>query len=79
MSKPHIHSLKAEGLETLDRQTQQQAQLSSDEFDDDELSEQELELVAGGGLELSVVVGTLLVEYSSVPNKLKPKPPLWPW
>ncbi|MBD0361326.1 MAG: hypothetical protein ICV55_00800, partial [Coleofasciculus sp. C3-bin4] len=28
---------------------QEQLQLHSDEFDDDELSEQELELVAGGG------------------------------
>jgi predicted ribosomally synthesized peptide with nif11-like leader len=35
-------------LEMLLRQTQQQAQLHSDKFEDDELSEQELELVAGG-------------------------------
>jgi predicted ribosomally synthesized peptide with nif11-like leader len=43
------YQLTVADLETLRRQTQQQAQLHSDEFDDDELSEQELELVAGGG------------------------------
>jgi hypothetical protein len=37
-------------LETLRHRVQEQAQLNSDEFDDDELSEQELELVAGGKL-----------------------------
>jgi hypothetical protein len=79
MSQPHIQSLKAEDLETLRRQTQQQAQLSSDEFDDDELSEQELELVAGGGLDLSVVVGALGQIGSSVPNKPRSKFPWWPW
>jgi hypothetical protein len=35
-------------IETLLRRNQEQLQLHSDEFDDDELSEQELELVAGG-------------------------------
>jgi predicted ribosomally synthesized peptide with nif11-like leader len=42
------YQLTIADLEMLHRQTQQQAQLHSDEFDDDELSEQELELVAGG-------------------------------
>ncbi len=42
------YQLTVAHLETLRRQTQQQAQLHSDEFDEDELSEQELELVAGG-------------------------------
>jgi hypothetical protein len=35
-------------LETLRHRVQEQAQLNSNEFDDDELTEQELELVAGG-------------------------------
>jgi predicted ribosomally synthesized peptide with nif11-like leader len=43
----HGYQLTVADLETLRRRTQQQAQLHSDEFDD-ELSEQELELVAGG-------------------------------
>jgi predicted ribosomally synthesized peptide with nif11-like leader len=42
------YKLTVADIETLRRRTQQQAQLHSDEFDDDELSEQELELVAGG-------------------------------
>jgi predicted ribosomally synthesized peptide with nif11-like leader len=42
------YELTVADIETLRRQTQQQAQFNSDEFDDDELSEQELELVAGG-------------------------------
>jgi predicted ribosomally synthesized peptide with nif11-like leader len=42
------YQLTVADIETLLRRTQQQAQLNSDEFDD-ELSEQELELVAGGG------------------------------
>jgi predicted ribosomally synthesized peptide with nif11-like leader len=41
------YQLTVADLETLRRRTQQQTQLHSDEFDD-ELSEQELELVAGG-------------------------------
>ncbi len=44
------YELTVADLETLRRRTQQQAQLDCDEFDDDELSEQELELVAGGKL-----------------------------
>jgi predicted ribosomally synthesized peptide with nif11-like leader len=42
------YQLTVADLETLRRRTQQQAQLHSNEIDDDELSEQELELVAGG-------------------------------
>jgi predicted ribosomally synthesized peptide with nif11-like leader len=42
------YQLTVADLETLRHRTQQQAQLNADEFDDDELSEQELELVAGG-------------------------------
>jgi predicted ribosomally synthesized peptide with nif11-like leader len=42
------YQLTVADLKTLLGRTQQQAQLNFDEFDDDELSEQELELVAGG-------------------------------
>jgi len=42
------YELAVADIETLHRRVQEQAQLYSDEFDDDELSEQELELVAGG-------------------------------
>jgi predicted ribosomally synthesized peptide with nif11-like leader len=59
------YQLTVADLETLRRRTQQQTQLHSDEFDDDELSEQELELVAGG--------------LSHVPHKPGPKRPWWPW
>jgi predicted ribosomally synthesized peptide with nif11-like leader len=48
------YELTVVDIETLLRRTQEQAQLHSDEFDDDELSEQELELVAGGGLMLGI-------------------------
>ena len=44
----HGYELTLADIETLLRGNQQQAELHSDEFDDDELSEQELELVAGG-------------------------------
>jgi predicted ribosomally synthesized peptide with nif11-like leader len=44
------YELTVADLETLHRRTQEQAQLNSDEVDDDELSEQQLETVAGGGL-----------------------------
>jgi predicted ribosomally synthesized peptide with nif11-like leader len=47
------YQLTVADLETLRHRTQQQAQLNSDEFDD-ELSEQELELVAGGLLKSPV-------------------------
>jgi predicted ribosomally synthesized peptide with nif11-like leader len=42
------YQLRVADIEMLLRRTQEQGQLHSDEFDDDELSEQELELVAGG-------------------------------
>jgi predicted ribosomally synthesized peptide with nif11-like leader len=42
------YELTVADLETLRHWEQEQAQLNSDEFGDDELSEQELELVAGG-------------------------------
>ncbi len=44
----HGYELAVADLERLRHRVQEQAQLNSDEFDDDELSEQELELVAGG-------------------------------
>jgi predicted ribosomally synthesized peptide with nif11-like leader len=43
------YELTIADIETLLRRNEEQAQLNCDEFDDDELSEQELELVAGGG------------------------------
>ena len=42
------YKLTVADIETLRRRIQQQAQLNCDEFDEDELSERELELVAGG-------------------------------
>jgi predicted ribosomally synthesized peptide with nif11-like leader len=42
------YELAVADIETLHCRVQEQAQLYSNEFDDDELSEQELELVAGG-------------------------------
>jgi predicted ribosomally synthesized peptide with nif11-like leader len=42
------YELAVADIETLHRRVQEQAQLNADELDDDELSEQELELVAGG-------------------------------
>jgi predicted ribosomally synthesized peptide with nif11-like leader len=61
------YQLTVAHLETLRRQTQQQAQLHSDEFDEDELSEQELELVAGGKF-----------KFSPCPNE-PPRRPWWWW
>jgi predicted ribosomally synthesized peptide with nif11-like leader len=46
------YKLTVADIETLRHRTQQQAQLNSEEFDD-ELSEQELELVAGGAFSFS--------------------------
>ncbi len=46
------YQLRVADIETLRHRTQQQAQLNSEEFDD-ELSEQELELVAGGAFSFS--------------------------
>jgi len=42
------YELTVADLETLHRRIQEQTQLNADELDDDELSEEELELVAGG-------------------------------
>ncbi|MBD0361327.1 MAG: Nif11-like leader peptide family natural product precursor [Coleofasciculus sp. C3-bin4] len=42
------YQLAVADIETLLSRNQQQAQLNADKGDDDELSEQELELVAGG-------------------------------
>jgi predicted ribosomally synthesized peptide with nif11-like leader len=44
------YELTVADIETLLSRNQQQAQPNADEFDDDELSEQQLELVAGGGI-----------------------------
>jgi predicted ribosomally synthesized peptide with nif11-like leader len=60
------YELTVADIEMLLDRTQQQAQLHSDEFDD-ELSEQELELVAGGKR-----------LPSPVPDKPGSKPPWWP-
>jgi predicted ribosomally synthesized peptide with nif11-like leader len=48
------YELTVADLETLRHRTQQQAQLQSEEFDD-ELSEQELELVAGGASPVPII------------------------
>ena len=61
------YKLTVADIETLRRCTQQQAQLHLEEFDD-ELSEQELELVAGG---------ISPVWKGPVPHKHGPKPPWW--
>jgi predicted ribosomally synthesized peptide with nif11-like leader len=50
------YELTVADLEMLLRQNQEQAQFHFDEFDDDELSEQELELVAGGRVPNSSMV-----------------------
>jgi predicted ribosomally synthesized peptide with nif11-like leader len=77
------YELTVADLEALRRRTQEQAQLHSDEFDDDELSEQELELVAGGrsGL-LSELMAAKpwkpLQQTSSLcPNWPPGRPPWW--
>jgi predicted ribosomally synthesized peptide with nif11-like leader len=44
------YQLTIADIETLLSRNQQQAQPNTEEFDNDELSEQELELVAGGGI-----------------------------
>ena len=48
------YELTVADLETLHRRIQEQAQLNADELDDDELSEEELELVSGGGFFSSI-------------------------
>src|SRR4028119_1981427 len=65
------HELTVADLEALRHRTQEQAQLHSDEFDDDELSEQELELVAGGKFKFSPC--------PNEPPKGPPKGPWWRW
>jgi predicted ribosomally synthesized peptide with nif11-like leader len=62
------YKLTVADIETLRRRIQQQAQLNCDEFDEDELSERELELVAGG---------ISPVWKGPVPHKHGPKPPWW--
>ncbi len=61
------YQLTVADIEMLRCRTQQQVQLHSDEFDDDELSEQELELVAGGKF-----------KFSPCPNE-PPRRPWWWW
>ena len=69
------HELTVADIETLRRRTQQQEQLNSDEFDGDELSEQELELVAGGAPQVHVPDSPSLVSTpSSTP---RPRRPNW--
>jgi predicted ribosomally synthesized peptide with nif11-like leader len=51
------YQLTVADIETLLRRNQQQAQPNADEFNDDELSEQELELVAGGGWYMKLTRG----------------------
>lgn len=64
------YQLTVADLEMLRHRIQEQAQLNSDEFGDDELSEQELELVAGGfGFR-----GHVNVKYHVKPPKF---PPTW--
>jgi predicted ribosomally synthesized peptide with nif11-like leader len=66
------YELTIADIETLRRRTQEQAQLHSDEEDDDELSEQELELVAGGK-----PLGSLKFANSPCPNWPPGRPPWW--
>jgi predicted ribosomally synthesized peptide with nif11-like leader len=73
------HELTVADIEALRRRTQQQAQLNSDEFDDDELNEQELELVAGGISFNSIFSLNVQVQASHSPNKPKSKSSWWPW
>ncbi len=63
------YQLTVADIETLLRQNQQQAQLHFDEFDDDELSEQELELVAGGG-----PMPGITKSHKQCPGSSKPSP-----
>jgi predicted ribosomally synthesized peptide with nif11-like leader len=74
----HGYQLTVANLETLRRRTQQQAQLHSDEFDD-ELSEQELELVAGGLVSLAPIIAPINMVGSHVPNSPRSKPRWWPF
>jgi predicted ribosomally synthesized peptide with nif11-like leader len=65
------YQLTVADIETLRCRTQQQVQLHSDEFDSDELSEQELELVAGGGTKGHVPNSPLVSTPNSTP---RPRP-----
>jgi len=65
------YELTVADLEMLHHYDQEQAELNSDEVDDDELSEQELELVAGGR-----ALG-LVARPKRVPSGFNP-PPKWP-
>jgi predicted ribosomally synthesized peptide with nif11-like leader len=62
------YELTVADIAILRHRTPQQTQFHSDEFDDDELSEQELELVAGGLLGSPV---------SSIPNLSSSKKSRW--
>jgi hypothetical protein len=89
MSHSDIQSLKAQDLsaEELRLQKAQQAiddllmAANSDEFDDDELSEQELELVAGGRLGPPLdITASQGGTPSPVPNPVPNLPPArFPW
>jgi hypothetical protein len=64
------YELTVADIEMLLRHNQEQAQLHSDEFDDDELSEQELELVAGGGkCQILGVLESATVPVGGIANK----------
>jgi hypothetical protein len=86
MSQSNIQPLKAEDLsaEELRLQKAQQAiddllmAANSDEFDDDELSEQELELVAGGRSgPLSKLMASANPQGNPIHVPNKPKPVWW--
>ena len=77
------YKLTVADLEMLHHYDQEQAQLNSDELDDDELSEQELELVAGGRAK---GLTSLTAPPKPVPSGFNPSPksqgfpvPWWPW
>jgi len=77
------YELTVADLERLHDYDQEQAQLNSDELDNDELSEQELELVAGGRAK---GLTSLTAPPKPVPSGFNPSPksqgfpvPWWPW
>ena len=76
------YELTVADLERLHHYDQEQAQLNSDDLGDDELSEQELELVAGGRAGFT----SFTEPPNPVPNGFNPPPkpqgipvPWWPW
>ena len=79
------YELTVADIETLRRRTKEQTQLHSDEFDGDELSEQELELVAGGVSPVSNGISFVPSQRkpriqdtnSHCPNWLPGPPPIW--